>query len=64
MVDSLLVQNEIVLVSQYEIEQGTIVEREIGGEQDLWEYNQFVKERDLWRALMGLEDKGSLEKTH
>ena len=34
-VDSLLVQNEIVLVSQYEIEQGTIVEREIGGEQDL-----------------------------
>ena len=35
MVDSLLVQNEIVLVSQYEIEQGTIVEREIGGEQDL-----------------------------
>ena len=35
MVDSLLVQNEIVLVSQYEIERGTIVEREIGGEQDL-----------------------------
>ena len=64
MVDSLLVQNEIVLVSQYEIEQGTIVEREIGGEQDLWEYNQFVKERDLWRALMGLEDMGSLKKAH
>ena len=28
MVDSLLVQNEIVLVSQYEIERGTIVEKE------------------------------------
>ena len=64
MVNSLLVLNKIVLVTQHEIEWRIIVEREIGGEQDIWEYNKFDKERNCQRALMGLEDRGSLKKTH